>query len=431
MTAKQTQDSALSEWSEYVRMRAASFGLSAKDIAGRLGQKSIPMSMVTQWLDGMSAPATPELHARLMQVLKLPHTMDDIAANALSEDQQRQATFRAQIEHAYHAIPETDKTSDVGSRAAKAWEGVLPSTTVRAPGGEGLVTIHDDAALPKRLLEGNLKYSEQSADELAAMMEKTQNTHEFLSCYRVLLSHRQGIYWSQQRMGKEVGYYYNCEIGPDLPGIDTLPKFKRLFEKFTQLVPVDYQAFEDMVIANRLAIIHRKHTAGFHGNHTAGQLKEMPLRYWETVMERYNADMNGQGSQHQPVAGADWAKAVIPIENQSHYLRAARGMLELSTHDVGKACGVRPNVVKNVENGSNASSSPVGQKMAKFYEERQALMRNGQKDLPASEQKKLLFDPSVYQQLPPTTWEQDLRLSKERRARKAGDKGNDVVRGRL
>lgn len=313
-----TNDNPLQAWSalvsNYAGIRFRQQPVSPTTIA-RATRPAVASSLIASWLEGRDVPRTAAEHEILMRALDLTHRIEQLPEGVDAGPLWQKAQLRSMIEF--------------------AWEGALEAVKDEMPHcvtdrSRGIPT-ESFSGFPVRMrrLRDYERLDEAGLDNV---LYNTFNAHEFLAAF-------QERYYSaltQQEVVDAIGCSNRSRLRQLRDGINlpshTLPEIKHGIEAAS--TPELAQRFEDLVIGNRLAIIHSVQNGDDPRNKVSGEhLNFMPLRYWQSVLDECVArHSNNPAASKQPF----WAEDILPIETKGDYLRALRGLNHMNAHTVGE-----------------------------------------------------------------------------------------------
>ncbi len=217
-------------WHGKLQVRAAQLRFNPQTLAAAIQQEmrkldlesasiTLPPALVAQWMNGLRAPETPELHRALMHALKLPYTISlgsktadsgrrdvgrDLKSGSLDENLAEQ---RYAMETLYADVPAAKKVTELAPSARRQ----------RIDAGNKAVHV-----------PGNLGTAYRTQNELEKIMKETADPAQYMECFWRLkgctLDELGELLLSRSGAHTTVSDYV---AGHNLPDLDKLASLKR------------------------------------------------------------------------------------------------------------------------------------------------------------------------------------------------------------
>jgi len=403
------------QWARLVKTRATghlgktNLGKCAtalhRQIQKTLGEEATPnLPTVRGWLDGACVPTTPAIHTALMNALALPETEEVAFGDELTQAQKihnSAAKARVTLTRIYDGLNAELKKSlaatDAPARRARAPRTISLNGTGshHAPREQRHSGYYDSPYIPERVITSDDRYHEMSESRCKDIMKRTKNAHEYMACYIQAYGGGSFDAW-ENRNGLKPDHWCN---GASLPSLNTLKALKTIMGEH-------YAAFDDLLIANRLAMAKgaMEHNTDGWGNASDNPIKakqsilsDMPPRYWLSALEQLHLP-DAALAENQPV----WAQEIIPLMTKQDYLFATRHALEKSTDEVAKEIEFSSDFIKKIESGKCSIAVPTGQALVAFYTTQQQIIdtNNTQNQVNVQLTTPRLFDAVMFEKLP-------------------------------
>jgi|GEM_PF-4806985 len=311
---------------------------------------------VKAWVIGRDVPREHALHEALMDSIGLSVKLNGKALSdkeilGLSEKQTQQLSGPSR------KIAEYRKDMIAAHGAAYAEMERQPRVTVHCNGisrqgnsdgkfpsafghGSEHGAQHDEPFMPPRIINelvgcDDANYYALKEQELRHIMAKTENSAEFLRCWRLTHESQHGNALSLNEVsdlsGLNTAVLHRIETGSDLPS----QKFITSITKAFNGDKASYEHYVGLVIGNRLTAADWYRTPEhFDPRVAVMKMQAMPRIYWEEALQQ-TADLfyKRDGSERdKPV----WAEQVRPLTNQGEYFRAIRFVFDLNLQDVDR-----------------------------------------------------------------------------------------------